>query len=30
VLAGATKWWVDLNNRQDFTDFFDTDSALIG
>ena len=30
VLAGATKWWVDLNNQQNVADFVDTDLVAIG
>jgi hypothetical protein len=29
VLTGATKWWVDLNNQQNFADFVDTELAEI-
>jgi hypothetical protein len=24
VAMGATQWWVDLNNTQNFAEFFDT------
>ncbi len=29
LLAGATKWWVDLNNRANFADFMDTGLATV-
>ena len=29
VLAGSTKWWVDLNNQQNFADYLDTDLVAI-
>ena len=29
VLAGATMWWVDLNNQQNFADYLDTDLVAI-
>ena len=29
VLASATKWWVDLNNQQNFADYLDTDLVAI-